>query len=138
MNENQYDQNQYNQTQYDQTQFRATDLVSREDRLWAMGCHFSALLFFVIPLLGHIIGPLVIWLIKKENSPFVDYHGKEALNFQISTTIYGFVCTLLTIVVIGVPLLIALFIFWFIVMIIAAVKANDGHHYRYPLSIRFF
>ncbi|HSH51663.1 MAG TPA: DUF4870 domain-containing protein [Bacteroidales bacterium] len=108
--------------------------ISKDERMWAMFCHISAFAFFIFPF-GNILGPLVIWLIKKETYPFVDEQGKESLNFQISITLYGLAALLLSIILIGIPILIALFFFDFIMVVIAAVKANDGYHYRYPLSI---
>jgi len=108
----------------------------KEARTWAMLCHLGALAGYIIPF-GHIIAPLVIWLIKKDESPLVDDQGKESLNFQISLTIYAIVAGLLTLVVIGFILLIALGIFDLIFVIIAAIKANSGEKYRYPLCIRF-
>ena len=87
--------------------------------------------------LGHIIAPLVIWLIKKDESPFVDDQGRESLNFQISMSIYAIIALLLILVVIGVVLLIAVVIFDVIMVIIAAVRANTGERYRYPLCMRF-
>jgi len=109
--------------------------LSKDERMWAMLTHISALAFFIFPL-GNVLGPLIVWLIKKEEYPFVDEQGKEALNFQISMTIYGFIAALLIFVLIGIPLLIAIFFLTFILAIIAAVKANDGTHYKYPLSMR--
>jgi len=73
---------------------------------WAMACHLSALAGFIGIPFGHIIGPIVFWMLKKEQFPVVDENGKEALNFQISVTIYGLVCALLVLVLIGIPLLI--------------------------------
>lgn len=109
----------------------------KEARTWAMLCHLGGLGVYVIPTIGHILAPLIIWLIKKDESPLVDDQGKESLNFQISLTIYAIIAGLLTLVVIGFILLIALGIFDLIVVIIAAVKANSGEKYRYPLCIRF-
>ena len=108
----------------------------KQERIWAMVCHLSAFAIFIIPFFGNIIGPLVIWLIKKEESPLVDDQGKESLNFQISFTIYCLVSLLLSIIVIGIVFLIALGIMFFVLVIIAAVKANDGEKFRYPLTIR--
>lgn len=101
-----------------------------------MLCHLSALAGFIIPL-GNIIGPLVIWMLKKDDYPIVDDQGKESLNFQISMTIYIIVSIVLIIVLIGIALLILLGIFELIVIIIASIKANEGVKYRYPLTIRF-
>lgn len=105
-------------------------------RTWEVLCHVSALAGYIIPF-GNIIGPLVVWLMKKAESAEVDYHGKEALNFQISVAIYAIVGLLLVLVVIGIPLLIALGIANLVFMIIAAIKASNGERYRYPCTIRF-
>jgi uncharacterized Tic20 family protein len=87
--------------------------------------------------LGNIIAPLVIWLIKKDESAYVDYHGKEALNFQLTMTLAMFVSAILIFVLIGIPLLIVVAIADLILSIMAAVRANEGEHYRYPFNIRF-
>ena len=100
-----------------------------------MLCHLSALGVFVFPL-GNVIGPLIVWLVKKEESPFVDDQGKESLNFQISFTIYCLVASILILVAIGVILLIALGIAFLILVIIASIKANEGEEFRYPLTLR--
>ena len=110
--------------------------ISKDERMWGMLCHISAFALFVFPFFGNIIGPLVVWLIKKEEYPFVDEQGKEALNFQISVSIYAFAALLLSIILIGIPILISLFFFDFIMVVIASVKANDGIHYKYPLSLQ--
>lgn len=102
--------------------------VSKDERTIAMLCHLAGLLSF--------IGPLVIWLLKKDSSEYIDYHGREALNFQISVFAYFIVCILLTIVVIGAFLAPMLGIASLVFMIIAAIKANDGERYRYPLIFR--
>ena len=114
-----------------------TQLDERQARMWGMFCHLAAFAGFVIPYAGNIIGPLVIWLIKKDESSFVNDQGKESLNFQISMTIYGIVAFLLCFVVIGIPILVALGIYWLIIVIVACVKANSGEKFRYPLCIRF-
>ncbi|UCG79495.1 MAG: DUF4870 domain-containing protein [Nitrospirota bacterium] len=109
---------------------------SNDERTWATFCHLGALAIYFFPL-AHLIVPLVLWLIKKDQYPFVDDQGKESLNFQISMTIYYIVSAVLMLVVIGCVLLVALGIFNLIVVIIASVKANRGERYRYPLCIRF-
>jgi len=106
-----------------------------QERTWGMLVHLTALSGFVIPF-GFIIGPLIVWLIKKEDSDFVEDQGKEALNFQISIVIYAVVASILILVVIGVFLLIAIGILDVIFVIIASVKANSGEKYRYPLTLR--
>ncbi len=111
--------------------------VNKDARMWAMFCHLAALAGLVVPVVGCIIGPLIVWQIKKEEFPFVDEQGKEAVNFQISMLIYGIVAGLLCFVCVGFVLAPAVAIFDLVFMLIAAVKANNGEHYRYPLTIRF-
>lgn len=122
-------------------------------RLWATLCHLSALSALVGIPLGHIVGPLVVWLIKRNDHPFVDDQGKEALNFHISLTIYaiGLGALLLPLFLAAaiIPLLpavlflpvvvaagIALVVFGLVMIVIAAIRANEGVLYRYPLTIR--
>ncbi len=115
--------------------------VNKDARMWAMFCHLSALAGLVVPVIGCIIGPLIVWQIKKEEFPFVNEQGKEAVNFQISMTLYLLISAViwipLSFVCIGVFIPVAISIVDLVFMLIAAVKANDGHHYRYPLTIRF-
>ena len=89
----------------------------------------------VIPF-GSLIGPLVMWLVKKDESSFVDDQGKEAVNFNITMLIAFFVAFLLMFVAIGAVLMPVLFIFWVVMVIIAGLKANDGVAYRYPFTLR--
>ena len=110
--------------------------ISKDERTWGMLCHLIAFSGVVIPF-GFLIGPLVIWLIKKDEMPFVDDQGKESLNFQITMLIGVIIGVLLTFVLIGIPFLIVLTIYWLVVVIMAAVKANDGVAYRYHYAIRF-
>lgn len=105
-------------------------------RTLAMMCHLSAFAGLFVPL-GNIWGPLIFWLVKKDEIADVDLHGKESLNYQISMTIYIFVSVLLSLLLIGIPLLIGLTIYWIVAVIIASVRANNGELYRYPLTIRF-
>ncbi len=107
-----------------------------DERLWAMLCHLLAFAGYFFPF-GHIIGPLVIWLIKREQYPLVDDQGRESLNFQISITIYFFVAFILIYIVIGIPIVIGLFIADVVLVILATLKANEGQAYRYPITIRF-
>lgn len=109
---------------------------TQDEKMWGMFVHLSALAGYIIPL-GSIIGPLVIWSIKKEEYPFVDDQGKEALNFNISMIIYYIASAILIFIVIGILMLIALGIFQLIMIIIASVKANNGETFRYPMTIRF-
>jgi len=113
--------------------------TNRDARMWAMICHLAGLAAFVLPAFGAAIGPLIVWLLKKEQYPFVDEQGKEALNFQITMLIYGLVAGLLMLLCIGIVLVFAVGIVDIVFLIIATIKANDGYHYRYPwpLIIRF-
>ncbi|MBC2690574.1 MULTISPECIES: DUF4870 domain-containing protein [Pseudomonas] len=108
---------------------------SREVRQWAMFCHLSALLGIWVPF-GSLIGPLILWQMKREMDPFVDDQGKEALNFQISVAIASAICLLLMVVVIGFFLFGLLAIGALVLTIIAGVKANEGQVYRYPFTWR--
>ena len=115
--------------------------MNRDARMWAMFCHLAGLGGLVVPAVGAVIGPLIVWMIKKEESPFVDQHGKEAVNFQISMLIYGAVGSILCLITCVGAFLIplvggAIAILDLVFLIIAAIKANDGHYYRYPLTIR--
>ena len=106
-------------------------------RTWTTLCHASALLGVFLHFPGHLLAPLIVWLIKREESPEIDAHGKEAVNFQISMLIYNAVAAVFCIVLVGFLLLPALWILNAIFVIIAAVKAGDGELYRYPITIRF-
>lgn len=108
---------------------------THEESNWTTFCHLSALAGYFFPF-GNIIGPLIIWLMKKDLYPSVDQHGKEALNFQISISIYALVATALIVILIGIPLLIGLAIFNFIMIIVAAIKCKNGQEFSYPLSLR--
>ncbi len=111
---------------------------------WSMAAHLSALAIFVLPALGQIVGPLVIWLFRRNVSPFVAEHATEALNAQISYTIYSIVISVVAVIffitVILIPLAILLFvalaIFWLVTLILSTMAASKGQNYRYPLSIR--
>ena len=117
----------------------ASKEINKDARMWAMFCHLAGLAGFVVPvILSGIIAPLIVWQIKKDDHPFIDEHGKEALNFQISIGIYAFVSILLIpLFCIGAFLVAAVGIFNLVFLLIAAIKANNGFHYRYPLCIRF-
>lgn len=109
---------------------------TRDENMWAMFCHISTFAVFIIPF-GNIIAPLIIWLIKKDEYPLVHDQGKEAINFQITMTIYFIISVFLIFMLIGIPLLIGLGIFDLIVTVMAAIKASEGIKYRYPMTIRF-
>ncbi|MFC1806064.1 DUF4870 domain-containing protein [Planctomycetota bacterium] len=103
--------------------------ISKDARTFAMLCHLLAL------VLG-VFGPLIIWLIKKDEHPFVDEQGKEAVNFELSILIGCFICIPLAFLIIGIPLMFALMIYGIVFRIIGAIKANDGVHFRYPYRLQ--
>lgn len=98
--------------------------------------HLSALPGSFV-LIGSVVAPLVIWQIQKERSAFVDYHGKEAVNFQITMALAALASFLLFFVLIGFVLIWVVGAVWLLFTVIAAVKANNGEYYRYPITIRF-
>lgn len=109
--------------------------TDKDARLWGMLCHLAGLAGFAFPI-GNVILPLIFWQIKKDEYPFVNDNGKEAVNFQISMTLYGLISIPLLFVCVGAFLLAAVCIIDVVLLIIAAVKANNGRSYRYPLTIR--
>ena len=108
---------------------------SHEVRQWAMFCHLSALLGIWIPF-GNLIGPLILWQMKREKDPFIDAQGKEALNFQITVAIASLICFLLMVLIVGFFLIGIVAIGALVLTIIAGVKANEGYPYRYPFTWR--
>ena len=119
------------------TQRAASQSEDKDARMWGMFSHLTALSAFIGIPFGNIIGPLIIWLIKREEFPLVDDQGRESLNFQISMTIYTIVSFFLCFIIIGFLILPAVLLADLILVIIASVKANKGEAYRYPLTIRF-
>ena len=115
----------------------SADGLSKDVRNWAMLCHLSALVGLLGNGIGFFLGPLIVWLIKKEEHPFIDDQGKEAVNFQITMFIAFTIALVLSFVLIGIPLLLALGVLEIVFPIIAAVQASNGTHYRYPLALRF-
>jgi uncharacterized Tic20 family protein len=106
-------------------------------RNMAMAVHLTALIAWVGVPFGHIIGPLVVWLTQKDKSTFIDREGRESLNFQLSITLYSVIAFILCFIFIGFLLLPAIFVMHVTLSIIAAMRANEGRHYRYPMTIRF-
>ena len=100
-----------------------------------MFAHLSGLIGFIIPL-GNLLGPFVIWQIRKADMPFAADQAKEALNFQITVTLAFIVCFILMFVLIGALLMPLVGIVAIVLMIIAAIRANDGESYQYPLTLR--
>jgi len=101
-----------------------------------MFCHLLTFCGWIIPF-GNLIAPLIVWLSQKEKDPFVDDHGKEALNFQITLLIGIIVSIPLCLIVVGFVLLFMISIASLTFTILAAIEANRGNTYTYPLTIRF-
>jgi uncharacterized Tic20 family protein len=113
-----------------------TSTSSPNVRTWNVLCHATALAGFFVPWAGHILGPLIVWLAKRNDSPEIDEHGKESLNFQISMLIYNVIAGVLCLVLIGFVILGILHILNLVLVIIASIQASEGKFYRYPLTIR--
>jgi uncharacterized protein len=110
-------------------------------RTWNMLCHLSALAGFIIPF-GNMLGPLLVWQIKKNEIPSVNVHGKAALNFQITMTIAALVGMVVAVILsffcVGfllIPLVILIGLAGLVLAIIAGIKANNGEDYKYPFSL---
>lgn len=106
--------------------------------------HLSALIGLLTGGIGFLVGPLIIWQVKKDSMPFAAAEAKEALNFNISWMIWNVILWLVTVVlmmvfigVLLIPVAILASLAWIILSIIAGLKANEGKPYRYPLTIRF-
>lgn len=116
---------------------------SRESRYWAIAAHATALFGGFLGGIPAFLGPLVVWLIRKDDDTWSAGHGRDALNFNLSVLCYGFVLGLLAIVTLGIGLLIAIpgWIFlalgWFALTIVGTIKAADDKRFKYPLTIRF-
>lgn len=115
----------------------AAGLDLREARKWAMLCHLSALVGLLGNGIGFLIGPLVVWLLKRHDDPLIDEQGKEAINFVLTMFLCLFVSLVLAFVLIGIPLLFVFGLWIVINPIVAAVKTSNGERYRYPVAIRF-
>ena len=89
----------------------------------------------IVPF-GSVIGPLAVWLTRRDRDPFIDQAGREALNFGISIAIYGAVVLVAALMLVGIPLLIVGVVAWVVLASLAAVKASQGQSYRYPLTVR--
>jgi uncharacterized Tic20 family protein len=139
LNDSGTDRNNIGQTSW------VTGQIDREERKWAMFCHLAGLagLSPLLPAIGGVVAPLVIWQLKADEFPFVAEQGRRAVNFQLSMLLYVTIGIIICFVsIVGTFLVpVVFFVFSFIDLIFvltAAVKADRGQHYRYPFSIRFF
>jgi uncharacterized Tic20 family protein len=115
---------------------------SAEERQWGLFGHLSSLSGLFTGGVGNIVGPLIIWLIKKDTMAFASDQAKEALNFNITLLIISVVLVLATVFTLGfaifitLPLGVIIGIAWLVLTIMAAMKANNGEAYRYPFTLR--
>jgi uncharacterized protein len=112
---------------------RAT--VDEAARNSAVAAHLSTFAGLVVPF-GSVIGPLAVWLTRRDRDPFIDQAGREALNFGITIAIYGAVLLVAALMLVGIPLLVVGVVAWVVLGSLAAVKASEGQAYRYPLTMR--
>ena len=112
------------------------DDIPQDARTMAMACHLASVVGYVIPF-GSVIGPLIVWIMKRDDHPFIDRNGKEALNFNISIMIWAVIGVILLFCFwLGLIILIPLGLFHIVMMIIASIKAYSGEEYSYPLTFR--
>jgi uncharacterized Tic20 family protein len=111
-------------------------ILSETERNWSMLCHLSAFAGFFFPF-GGIIGPLICWLTRRDESSWVNINGKASLNFQLSMLLYMFLAIPLCFIIIGIPIIVVLATIKVICVIIASIKAPKGELFRYPLVIPF-
>jgi len=109
--------------------------ISAEERTWGMVAHLAALAGLVFPF-GNILGPLIVWLARRDESQFVGDQAKEALNFNITVALGALACFVLLWVLIGILLFAPLVLYWLIMTIVAAAKASEGIRYHYPFALR--
>jgi uncharacterized Tic20 family protein len=113
------------------------EAIPRNVRQWAMFVHLSALFGLLGNGIGFVLGPLVVWLIKKDDHPFIDRQGKESINFQLTMFLLLILSAILALVIIGFVLVIIVLVIMVVFPVIGAISANEGKDYKYPFSIRF-
>lgn len=111
--------------------------IKSDDRTWAILVHASGYTGLVFPVFGNIIVPLIIWLIKRDESRFVDENGRNAVNFQITWTIFLFIAAISIILLIGFVLTPLVALGWLVLIGVASINASNDVVYRYPLTIDF-
>ena len=123
----------------DRSQSRARNSMSGwlSENEWAMVLHLSQFAGYIAPLLGFVV-PILIWQILKEDLPSLDRHGRIVMNWLISSLLYAVLCVILSFALVGIPLLVILAVLAIVFPIIAALKANSGEEWVYPMSIGFF
>lgn len=110
--------------------------ATKDERNLAMLAHLSAFAGLIVPILGHIGGPLIVWATQRDKSAFVAEQSREALNFNITVVLAGIVCGVLVLIGIGIVLGLLLGIYWFVATILGAVRAAEGQHFRHRFTLR--
>ncbi len=113
-----------------------TQPIPKEERQWAAFCHLAGLFVLIIPPLGGVLGPLIIWILKKDDMPFVREQGREAINFQITVLLAMLVSGVLILALVGLVLLPLVILADLVLIIVATLSASDGGAYRYPVNLR--
>jgi uncharacterized Tic20 family protein len=116
-------------------QAASTARVDEALRNTAVAAHLSTFAGLIVPF-GSVIGPLAVWLTRRDRDPFIDQAGREALNLGITIAIYGAVALVAALMLVGIPLLMVGVVAWVVLASLAAVKASEGQPYRYPLILR--
>jgi hypothetical protein len=111
-------------------------VLSETERNWSMLCHLSAFAGFFFPF-GGVLGPLICWLSRRDESSWVNVNGKASLNFQLSMLLYMILVIPLCFILVGIPIVVFLIILKVVCIIIASIKAPKGELFRYPLAIPF-
>ena len=111
-------------------------VLSETERNWSMLCHLSAFAGFFFPF-GSIIGPLICWLSKRDESAWVSLNGRASMNFQLSILLYIVLTIPLCFIIIGFPIIFMLLTLKVVCITIASVKASKGVLFRYPMVIPF-
>jgi uncharacterized Tic20 family protein len=111
-------------------------VLSEKERNWSMICHLSAFASYFFPF-GGIIGPLICWLSKRDESVWINLNGRNALNFNLSILLYTVLAIPLCFIIIGIPIIMALATLKIVCIIIGSIKASKGQLFKYPLSIPF-
>ena len=111
-------------------------VYTQSERDWAMFCHLSAFAGFFFPF-GGILGPIICWISRKDESEWINKNGKASLNFQLSMLLYIVLVIPLCFILVGIPLLLALFVLKFVCVIVASIRAAKGEAFKYPISIPF-
>jgi uncharacterized protein len=112
-------------------------VLSESERNWAMLCHLSGFASFLPIPFGGVVGPLICWLSRKDDSAWIDENGKAAMNFNLSILLYCILVAPLCLIFIGFLLIGMLMMLKVICIIIASIKASKGERFKYPLAIPF-